>query len=299
MVFTMSTYVRESNAYTQDLTKGKRSIILDAGSMHRVDLSLGLSPEDNNKQRKGGKGDELSPYASYTKYSGLDTTPAARLLHARDSRLATMASTHPCEMIEPLNHLNAVSRKLFETTSIARVDPRDKSVLTRGRGTPLEEALFDLSTSIKPLYHPNVDSSKMFDKMTEQVREAAERETELLRISNLLSVAVENMDQSKIQLDSVTELNELQLKELAELKIAYEELEMCQLKATTDYEKGAAVAERGAAMREKKQSDEQVVKVLKAVSALAKMATETKIMTNKFDEMMKKDWKAPAIWSLS
>ena len=39
VVFTMANYVRESNSYTQNLAKGKRSIILDAGSLHKVDLS--------------------------------------------------------------------------------------------------------------------------------------------------------------------------------------------------------------------------------------------------------------------
>ena len=106
--------------------------------------------------------------------------------------------------------------------------------------------------------------------MATLVREAAERETELLRMSNLLSAAVEEIEQTKRQLNTITDCTELQQKELADLKIAYEE--MCQLKATTDYEKGAAVAERDAALREKKQSDEQVHKGLKAMSALeAKM----------------------------
>ena len=291
VVFTMSNYVKESNAYTQSMTRGKRSNVLDAGSMHRVDLSLGLSPDDNNKQKKGGEAD-LSPDASYTKYNGLNTSPAIQLLHARDSKLATLVSKPPCDMPEPLNHFNVVSRKLFETTSVEREGQRDVRVLMREGDTSLEKALLDLSTSIKPLYHPNVATKKMFDNLTEQVREAAERETELLRISNLLSATTEEVEQTKRQLSTATDCTELQQKELDALKVAYEE--MCQLKATTDYEKSAAISERDAAMREKKQSDEQVHKGLKAMSALeSKMAAETKIMTSKFDELTKKEWKAP------
>jgi hypothetical protein len=96
VVFTMANYVRESNAYTQNLTKGKRSIVLDAGSLHRsrVDLSQGLSPDDKNKQKKGG-GVQDSPNAAYTKYSDLTTTPAVRLLHAKDPKLAALVSTQP------------------------------------------------------------------------------------------------------------------------------------------------------------------------------------------------------------
>ena len=79
-------------------------------------------------------------------------------------------------------------------------------VRERGRGdTSLERALFDLSTSIKPLYHPNVGREKMFDKLTEQVREAAERETEMLRISNLLAESIQNLEDTKRQLNSVTD----------------------------------------------------------------------------------------------
>ena len=96
VVFTMANYVRESNAYTQNLTKGKRSIVLDAGSLHRVDLSQGLSPDDKNKQKKGG--DEKTHQTLPTRSTGdLTTTPAVRLLHARDSKLATLVSTQPHE----------------------------------------------------------------------------------------------------------------------------------------------------------------------------------------------------------
>ena len=137
-------------------------------------------------------------------------------------------------------------RKLFETTSVEREGQRDVRVLMREGDTSLEKALLDLSTSIKPLYHPNVDSSKMFDNLTEQVREAAERETELLRISNLLSTMTEEVEQTKRQLSTATDCTELQQKELDALKTSYEE--MCQLKATTDYEKSAAISERDAAM---------------------------------------------------
>ena len=292
VTFTMANYVRESNAHTQNLTKGKRSIVLDAGSLHRVDLSQGLSPDDKSKQKKGGD-EKDSPNAAYTKYGDLTTTPSVRLLHARDSKLATLVSTQPHSMIVPLNHLNVVSRKLFEKTPIERPTTRDESARERERRTSLERALFGLSTSIKPLYHPNVGREKMFDKLTVQVREAAERETEMLRISNLLAESIQNLEDTKRLVNSATDSRDETQKELDTLKIQYEEI--IQLKATTDYEKTAAISERDASMREKKAADEQVGRGLKALAALEhKMAAETKIFETKLDEMMKKEWKAPA-----
>jgi hypothetical protein len=151
VVFTMANYVRESNAYNATLTKGKRSIILDAGSLHRVDLSQGLSPDDKNKQKKGGDVEE-SPDPAYTKYSGLTTTPVVRLLHARDSKLAALVSTQPHNMSEPLNHFNVVSRKLFEKTPTKKPTTSDESARERERDKSLEKALSDLSISLKPLY---------------------------------------------------------------------------------------------------------------------------------------------------
>lgn len=129
--------------------------------------------------------------------------------------------------------------------------------------------------------------------MTEQVREAAERETELLRISNLLAESINSLENTKRQLNSITDSSDVQQKELGDLKIAYEEI--CQLKATTDYEKGAAIYERDASMREKKAADVEVGRGLKALAALeSKMAAETKMFETKLDELMKKEWKAPA-----
>ena len=129
--------------------------------------------------------------------------------------------------------------------------------------------------------------------MIEQVREATERETELLRLSSLLAESTKNLEDTKGQLDSITDSSNTQQKELDDLKIAYEET--CQLKAATDYEKSAAVSERDAWMREKKAADEQVGRGLKALAALeSKMAAETKIFETKLDELMKKEWKAPA-----
>ena len=90
-------------------------------------------------------------------------------------------------MSEPLNHFNVVSQKLFGKTPTKKPTTSDESARERERDKSLEKALLDLSISIKPLYNPNVGREKMFDKMTEQVREAAERETELLRVSNLLA----------------------------------------------------------------------------------------------------------------
>ena len=83
-------------------------------------------------------------------------------------------------------------------------------------------------------------------------------------------------------------LSDAQQKELDALKIAYEEI--IQLKATTDYEKTAAISERDASMREKKAADEEVGRGLKALAALEnKMATETRISEAKLDELMKKE----------
>ena len=133
----------------------------------------------------------------------------------------------------------------------------------------------------------------MFDKLTEQVREAAERETEMLRISNLLAESNKSLEDTKRQLNSITDSSDTQQNELDDLKIAYEEI--CQLKATTDYEKRAAMSERDESMRERKAADEQVGRELKALAALEnKMVAETRIFETKLDELMKKEWKAPA-----
>jgi archaellum component FlaC len=133
----------------------------------------------------------------------------------------------------------------------------------------------------------------MFDKMTEQVREAAERETELLRVSNLLAESIQTLGDTKRQMSSIRDSSDAQQQELETLKVAYEEI--IQLKATTDYEKTAAISERDAYMREKKAADEQVGRGLKALAALEnKMATETKLFETRLDELMRKEWKAPA-----
>ena len=81
LIFTMASYVRESNEFSQGLTQGKRSIGIDAGSMHRVDLSHGLSPDDKNKLHKTD--DNPSPPQEYNKYANItNATQATRLLHA-------------------------------------------------------------------------------------------------------------------------------------------------------------------------------------------------------------------------
>ena len=78
LVFTMANSVRESNEYSQGLTQGKRSIVIDAGSMHRVDLSQGLSPDDERKLPKTD--DKPSPPQEYNKYAKItNATPAIRL----------------------------------------------------------------------------------------------------------------------------------------------------------------------------------------------------------------------------
>ena len=124
--------------------------------------------------------------------------------------------------------------------------------------------------------------------MSEQVREVAEREQEMLRVTTLLSKAVEEAEQTKSQLNSVNDLQEVTVTELTVLKTAYEET--CQLKATTDYERSAALAEKDAALREKAQADEEVQNGLTAVIDLqVKMDAETKLMTDKFNELMKKE----------
>ena len=56
--------------------------------------------------------------------------------------------------------------------------------------------------------------------MVEQVREAAKRETEMLRVTTLLSEMIASVEQTKVQLHSVNELHETTVKELAELKTA-------------------------------------------------------------------------------
>ena len=71
-------------------------------------------------------------------------------------------------------------------------------------------------------------------KLSEQVGEAAEREQEMLRVTTLLSEATEKVEQTKSQLNSVNDLQEVTLTELTDLETAYED--MCQLEATTDYE---------------------------------------------------------------
>ena len=131
-------------------------------------------------------------------------------------------------------------------------------------------------------------SQNIPDKLSEQVREAAEREQEMLRVTTLLSKAVEEAEQTKSQLNSVNDLQEVTVTELTVLKTAYEET--CQLKATTDYERSAALAEKDAALREKAQADEEVQNGLTAVIDLqVKMDAETKLMTDKFNELMKKE----------
>ena len=117
------------------------------------------------------------------------------------------------------------------------------------------------------------------------MREVAEREAGLLRISNLLAEAVKSMESTKRQLSSVTDNNQVQLKELENLKIAYEA--MCQLKATADYERSAAISERDVSMREKEMADEEIGRGLKALAALeGKMATETKLFESKLNELV-------------
>ena len=115
----------------------------------------------------------------------------------------------------------------------------------------------------------------------------------MLRVTTLLSKAVEEAEQTKSQLNSVNDLQEVTVAELTDLKTAYAEI--CQLKATTDYERSAALAEKDAALREKVRADEQVQKGLIALTDLqVKMDAETKLMTDKFNELMKKEWPAPA-----
>ena len=88
---------------------------------------------------------------------------------------------------------------MFEKTPTKEPTASDESARERERNTSPERALFGLSISIKPLYHPNVDREKMFDKLIEQVREAAERETELLRVSNILPESFQNLEDTKRQ----------------------------------------------------------------------------------------------------
>ena len=119
------------------------------------------------------------------------------------------------------------------------------------------------------------------------MREAAKREQEMLRVTTLLSETVIEVEQTEAQLNSVNELQEVTLTEMTDLKTAYEE--MCQLKATTDYEKSAALAEKDVALREKERADAEVQKGLTALVDLqVKMDGETKLMTDKFNELMKK-----------
>ena len=75
LVFTTANYVRGSNEFSQGLTHGKRSIRMDAGSMHRVDLSHGLSLDDKNKLHETD--DNPSPPQEYNKYANItNVTPA-------------------------------------------------------------------------------------------------------------------------------------------------------------------------------------------------------------------------------
>jgi hypothetical protein len=121
----------------------------------------------------------------------------------------------------------------------------------------------------------------------------SEREQEMLRVTTLLSQTVAEVEQTKSQLDKVNELLGITQTELANLGTAYEEI--CQLKATTDYEKSSALAERDAAMREKTRADAEVQKGLKPLADLqVKMDAETKLMTDKLNELTKKDWPTPA-----
>ena len=129
--------------------------------------------------------------------------------------------------------------------------------------------------------------------MFEHVREAAEREQEMLRMTTLLSKAIEEAEQTKSQLNSVNDPQEVTLTELTDLKTTYEEI--CQLKVTTDYERSAALAEKDAALREKTKADEEIQRGLTArVDLQVKMDGETKLMTDKFNELVKREWPAPA-----
>lgn len=118
LLFTVASYVRELSEFSQGPTQGKRTIGIDAGSIHRVEVSHGLSPDNKNKSHRTD--DNPSPPQEYSKYANIaNVTPAIRLLHARDKRLSIMVSNQRIEHNAPTLSI-PVSRKLFSTSTEMR-----------------------------------------------------------------------------------------------------------------------------------------------------------------------------------
>ena len=215
---------------------------------------------------------------------------------ASDDLIWRMATNAPTQSTPVSQNAPTQSTPANQNISDKLAIMREEAQRTLGESTPAAEVTLggpawrmaaNAPTQSTPVSQNNSD------KKSEQVREAAEREQEMLRVTTLLSQTIDEVEQTKSQLHTVNELQEVTHTELGKLKTAYEE--MCQLKATTDYEKSAALTEKAGALREKAKADEEVQKGLRALADLqVKMDAETKLMTDKFNDLMKKDWPAPA-----
>ena len=112
--FTMSTYEKQSNAYTHKMDEKKRSLYKDAGSLHRVDLSkvCALTTQPRSSPT-------TQPSASHTilNQSTVDLTHNTRL-----STLSLSPHPHPSPADKPLNLPNVVTQKMFNNLTKITVD---------------------------------------------------------------------------------------------------------------------------------------------------------------------------------